>query len=270
MTSAEDVLERLRLRKPVTEPAALVAAHPDDETIGAGVVMPLFQDLMLIHVTNGAPADMADAHRAGFETPEEYAATRRCELQDALACLGAAPRRIGLGVRDQDVSNHLAAVAGTLRERFREHGTQIVLTHPYEGGHPDHDSCAFAVHLAARLMETPPVLLEFGSYHAGPDGAWEVQTFLTEGQAGSGSVITLELDPSEQDRKRDAFRCFASQRLTLTPFDPAKEIFRAAPAYDFSKPPHDGELLYERHGGGMTGARWRALAQEALEQLSGN
>jgi LmbE family N-acetylglucosaminyl deacetylase len=270
MISADDVLERLWLRKPIEEPAALVAAHPDDETIGAGAMMGLLQDLLLIHVTNGAPADMADAHRAGFETPEEYAATRRCELQDALACLGAAPRRMGLGIRDQDVSNHLAEVAVTLRERFREHGTRIVLTHPYEGGHPDHDSCAFAVHLAARLMETPPILLEFGSYHAGPDGGWEVQTFLTEGQADSPRTIALELDSAEQDRKRDAFCCFTSQRLTLTPFDPAKEILRVAPTYDFSKPPHDGQLLYERHGGGMTGARWRTMAQEALEHLSGN
>jgi hypothetical protein len=119
-------------------------------------------------------------------------------------------------------------------------------------------------------METPPVLLEFGSYHAGPGEAWEVQTFLTEGQANSPRAVTLELDSAEQDRKRDAFRCFASQRLTLTPFDPAKEILRAAPAYDFSKPPHTGQLLYERHGWGLTSAQWRTLAQEAFEQLSGN
>jgi hypothetical protein len=47
----------------------------------------------------------------------------------------------------------------------------IVFTHPYEGGHPDHDFTAFAVHAACRLTKsTKSVIAEFASYNAGPMG----------------------------------------------------------------------------------------------------
>ena len=44
----------------------------------------------------------------------------------------------------------------------------VVLTHAYEGGHPDHDAVAFAVHRAAR--RTSAAVVEMPFYHAGPDG----------------------------------------------------------------------------------------------------
>jgi len=31
--------------------------------------------------------------------------------------------------------------------------------------------------------------------------------------------------------------------------------------------PNSGDLLYERHDWGMTGARWQALVREALDDL---
>src|SRR5215475_11892938 len=49
----------------VTKSVALVAAHPDDETIGIGGRLPHFRDLTLIHVTNGAP-DRPGARLGGF------------------------------------------------------------------------------------------------------------------------------------------------------------------------------------------------------------
>ncbi|MEO5568891.1 MAG: hypothetical protein ABIR92_10385, partial [Gemmatimonadaceae bacterium] len=44
-----------------------------------------------------------------------------------------------------------------------------MLTHPYEGGHSDHDSTAFAVHLATGMLlregRRAPIILELTSYH---------------------------------------------------------------------------------------------------------
>ena len=42
-----------------------------------------------------------------------------------------------------------------------------VITHPYEGGHPDHDACAFAARAAVRHSANKAKLMEFTSYHAG-------------------------------------------------------------------------------------------------------
>ncbi len=61
--------------------------------------------------------------------------------------------------------------------------------------------------------------------------------------------------------------CFTTQQRTLAPFGFELERFRPAPAYDFTQPPHEGTLFYERYDWGMVGARWRTLAHEALTQL---
>jgi hypothetical protein len=45
------------------------------------------------------------------------------------------------------------------------------------------------------------------------------------------------------------------------------ESFRIAPHYDFSEPPQEGVLHYEKSGDELNGRRWRRLAEEALRAL---
>jgi N-acetylglucosamine malate deacetylase 2 len=63
-----------------------------------------------------------------------------------LGACGIAPDRIRmLGYTDQEAALHLAEIARTLARLFVEERIEAVLTHPYEGGHPDHDASAFCV-----------------------------------------------------------------------------------------------------------------------------
>lgn len=250
------VLHSLARRIPTDCRIALVVAHPDDEILAAGASLHLMTNLLLVHVTDGAPRGLNDAARAGFDSPEAYAAARQAELSRALLLARCNAARTGLGIPDQDASKAMPAIARSLAQLFAQHGTQVVITHAYEGGHPDHDATALAVHAAA-----PGRVIEFAGYHAGPDGSFIAGEFLP----GLPATDIL-LDDGEQALKRALFDCFPTQARILAEFGTTAERFRPARP-DFGAPPHPGTLNYEHWGWGMTGERWRALAAAALAEL---
>lgn len=251
----EAVLRGLALRQPVKIRVALVVAHPDDETIAAGASLHLLPGLLLVHVTDGAPRAIADAAAAGFDTFTAYADARRRELLAALGIAGVSPELVELDVPDQDASLDMPGLGRTLARLFNAHGTEAVITHGYEGGHPDHDAAAFAVHAAAGRR---PVL-EFAGYHADPDGRLLTGRFLP----GPDATV-VALTDAEQLQKQAMFDCFRTQARMLAAFSATHEKFRPAPHYDFTVPPLPGRLNYEHWGWSMTGAKWRQLAQVAL------
>ncbi len=113
----------------------------------------------------------------------DYAAARAAELRNALALAGIGPGQVrSLNCPDQETTLHLARLARGVAATIADVRPDLVVTHPYEGGHPDHDAAAFACHAARRLvgLAAPPVA-EMTSYHMGHGGV-ETGTFL----AGDG------------------------------------------------------------------------------------
>lgn len=241
----------------------IVVAHPDDEVLALGGRFSRHQDSLFVQVTDGVPVDGRDSSAHGFCSLEEYRQARRREVQDAFSRAGMSEtKRLCLEIPDQQAAAHLGVLIPRLVLLIREFTPELILTHPYEGGHPDHDACAFAVHRAVMAIEKPlrPILAEAAFYHAGPNGI-EVSCFLPE--PPGEYTITRTLVPEESKQKQELLSCFSSQLATLKYFRTDVEIYRIAPAYDFDRPPHEGELFYERFPWGMTGARFRELVKAA-------
>ena len=152
----------------------VVVAHTDDEILGAGSRLPLLREARFVYVSDGAPPEGTDAARHGLSV-RGYRQARRHEREVALGLCGIAPDRvIDIGVPDQQTSFHLADIARRLADLVRQREVHAVLTQPYEGGHPDHDATAFAVHAAVALVRArgaaAPEIVEMAGYHAGPNG----------------------------------------------------------------------------------------------------
>jgi N-acetylglucosamine malate deacetylase 2 len=247
---------------------ALVVAHPDDEVIGAGAQLGRWPKAHYVHVTDGSPRDLWDGKACGCRTREEYAERRRQEHAMMLERVGADRERTWeLGYADQETCFHLVNLTGRLKEWLNRMRPEVVLTHPYEGGHPDHDGTAFAVHAAVRCLreegDWKPVLVEMTSYHAW-DGRIRTGEFLP---GKNKAVVSRYLTGAEREGKRRLFGCYETQEKVLRDFTVEVERFRLAPSYDFSGRPHEGPLYYERFNWGMSWSCWKGLVREAEREL---
>jgi LmbE family N-acetylglucosaminyl deacetylase len=253
---------RLQTTPPDTSLRILIlAAHPDDETIGASVLLSRFPQSSVVFLTDGAPRDTRLWSAGVNGSREAYAETRRQEAFQALAHAGVCRQRLfWLGGVDQEAAFEINMLADRLVKLIAEVRPEIVITHPCEGGHTDHDSAALVTKIAVSSLKASPVAMEMTSYHA-RDGRCVAGEFLNSDPA---SELCFDLLSADRDRKRQMMDAYVSQRLVLGNFPVDYERLRLAPEYNFSEPPHSGKLWYECMGWPMTGAHWRELATLAL------
>jgi N-acetylglucosamine malate deacetylase 2 len=243
----------------------LVFAHPDDEVIAAGARLRAFRNAHFIYVTDGAPRDERDSRSKGFRTLDAYRQARFHELNRAFRLAGIqSSQQQCLGYSDQESAYKLPELTETIANLIRAHRVQVVLTHPYEGGHPDHDAAAFAVHAAARLLEEPLLIVEAPFYHQGPHGI-ETGKFLRSSET---EEVVYTLSDAERAHKRALLDCFTTQRETLRYFSTQMERYRSSPQYVFTEPPHPGSVFYDRFSWGITSDQFCRMASESEKQLT--
>jgi len=221
----------------------VLVAHPDDEAAGCGALLQRMREPMVLFCTDGAPRDEYFWGRHGSRA--QYLHLRRMEARAALEQVGVAeveflqaPLGEDLFV-DQELFRCLAPAATQIAAVLGRAQPEAILTLAYEGGHPDHDSCALLGGTLGRERGIP--VWEFPLYHRDTEERSIVQKFL----ASSGDEVDIRPSAAEIERKRRMFAEYRSQGDVLGTFALEREVFRPAAPYDFTQPPHPGRTNYE-------------------------
>jgi LmbE family N-acetylglucosaminyl deacetylase len=246
-----------------------VTAHPDDAVRGASWLLRRSPHAHVVHVTDALSWD-ATLEAPGTPPPREaHARLHEQSSLEALSLAGLGPDRLlSLGTMERMASQQLVTLTECLVALLKALRPTLLVVHPYEAGHPEHDAAAFISHAAVALLvrggRTPPSLLEMALPAGGllgphPSG---FQSTLDD-----RPVATVALSAGELALKQRMLACYASHGWDSRSESSAPEQYRLAPRYDFTQPPRAGRLLYDAPTPGMTAVRWRLLARQALEQL---
>jgi N-acetylglucosamine malate deacetylase 2 len=238
---------------------AICAPHPDDEVIGASSLLLSLRDhAFVFYLTDGAPNYLLQDDY----DPGQYAKVRRREAEQVLSFCGIPLQNaFWLNLSDQRASYELNRLTAEIRRIVLEVRPDVIVTPPYEGGHPDHDSAALATAVAC-AAEGSPQHLEMLSYHS-RGGRLECDRFLPPPNEVPQRRVLLS--PEECSRKAVLFALYASQREVLHNFPIGEELFRVAPDYYFLEPPHPGKLYYDFFSWGIDGSNWRERARMFLQ-----
>lgn len=185
----------------------VLAAHPDDETLGAAGLIATAADLgievrVLIATDGEASHPDSPSH-----TPAQLAAVRRRESRAAVELLAPGAAAEFLGLPDGAVATHLAPIRTAVEEALADLGVGAVLVAPWRhDGHVDHDALGqlaadIATETGALLLEYPIWLWHWGNPESAPWPAFR----------------RLSLDEALRGRKRAAVQSHRSQVAPLSP-----------------------------------------------------
>jgi N-acetylglucosamine malate deacetylase 1 len=217
----------------------LLIPHPDDEVVASTAAIGRRRaggdTFFGLYLTDGIPAP---DQLWRWERPQREARVRRRrgEARAAAGILGIEVLGF-LGWPSRTLKSHLDEATARIAQVFAEHRIDAIWVSAWEGGHQDHDVANF---LAARVAGGRPVI-EFAEYNRG-GGAPRRNRFAVP----NGSETELRLGPDEIETKRRLVALYHSERANLSAIRFEVESHRPLPAYDSTRPPHDGPLLRER------------------------
>ncbi len=220
------VLKALARGGPLCGRHVIVTAHPDDETVSAAALLSRAAwAVTIVQLTDGSqstdPSRPIVAERRRRERTE---ALRLAKWEGATL--------IDAGCPGREAYQHVPELVRIVQAASA--GATAVWTHPYEGGHLDHDTAALVVSLALApmLASVRPAALEFASYFMASSGRSVFGDFWPDDLCPTAPV---KLSAVELGRKRAAMGAYESQAGILRKFrTPGLERYRVAPVYDFA------------------------------------
>jgi LmbE family N-acetylglucosaminyl deacetylase len=153
-------------RDPLSGPVLVLAAHPDDEVIGAGSMLAWHgrrgHAVTVVHATDGARGDPG-------QREHDIRAVRRREGTEALARLGIGAAR-HWDLPDGELPEHLADLTARIRAVIVEVQPRTLYSFHAGEAHRDHRSVAAATAAAASALPADCRCLLYGVNFVPPGG----------------------------------------------------------------------------------------------------
>ncbi|SOD74924.1 LmbE family N-acetylglucosaminyl deacetylase [Jatrophihabitans sp. GAS493] len=183
----------------------VLAAHPDDETLGAGGLISVAAASGLRVEVVIATDGEASHPRSTSHSAHRLAQLRRAEAAAALRCLAPTASISFLGLPDGALEAELPTLRSCLRDRI---GADVLVVTPWSGDrHPDHAACARAVR---DLRAARPTIMQW-QY---PIWAWHWAQSAAE--FPGPAMRRLDLPELAQRRKTAAIGEFRTQNEPLS------------------------------------------------------
>lgn len=210
--AAEGWSEAAEVRLPERcEHLLVLAAHPDDDVLGAAGAIALAADsgrrVSVLIATDGE----ASHPDSPSHPPAALAAVRNREAREALALLAPSARVVQLGLPDSALRHHHDALVEALVDLIGRDGARTLLLGPWEAdGHTDHEAAGRAARVAA--WRTDAEVWAFPIWW----WAWASPRDVTTSGAAWADLRRLPLPDAVRRRKADALARHVSQVRPLS------------------------------------------------------
>ncbi len=196
----------------------LLAAHPDDETLGAGGLLRACAMAKIPTQVVIATDGEASHPDSSTHTPADLARSRRAEVTSAVRLLAPAASVSYLGLPDGELATHTARLAEVIAAHVGDIGVGAIVAAPWRlDGHTDHDTLGAVA--AAVAQQTGALLVEY------PIWAWH---WGDPGDLPWPDLRILPLDDETIAAKRQALATHVTQVAPLSPA-PGDEVLLAPP-----------------------------------------
>lgn len=217
----------------------VLVPHPDDEVVACFETIRMARaagsQVYALYLTNGCIAKntLWPWQRWRYE---RNVARRRTEAEEV-----ARELHITSAGRNSRPARYLwrnlPHVMADVKDAISAHAIDQLWLPAYEGGNPDHDG----LNAIGQKFKPSLKVLEFAEYNFHGKTAHS-----NHFPHPNGTEIIIKLDPNAQAAKLRALQLYASEKSNLNYIGTEQEAFRPLADYDYSKPPHEGTLWYER------------------------